>query len=262
MMLPLHDRHIVVTRPAGQASHLAEALRDFGAHPILFPVLTILDIENPKPLLDIALRLDEFQIAIFVSPNAVRKALNAILAHRAWPSLLPAATIGESSEAELRQHGIVNVLAPKGRFDSEALLELPALTDVAGKRIVIFRGDGGRELLGEALTARGAEVSYVACYRRGRPTQDAAVLLKHWEDGKLDALTVTSSEGLRNLYDMVGKLGQAWLRKTPLFVPHARIAEQAESLGLGLVRQTGPGDNGLIAGLIDYFKHHEQQASS
>jgi len=261
-MLPLHDRHIVVTRPAGQASHLAEALLDLGAHPILFPVLTILDIEPPKPLLDIALRLDDFQIAVFVSPNAVRKALNKILAHRSWPKSLLAATIGESSETALRRHGILNVLAPKGRFDSEALLELPELTEVTGKRIVIFRGDGGRELLGEVLTERGAEVSYVACYRRGRPTQDAAVLLKHWEDGKLDALTVTSSEGLRNLYDMVGKLGQAWLRKTPLFVPHARIAEQAESLGLALVRQTGPGDSGLVEGLIDYFKHHEQQSAS
>ena len=261
-MLPLHARHIVVTRPAGQASHLAEALRDLGAHPILFPVLTILDIENTKPLLDIALRLEEFQIAIFVSPNAVNKALNVILAHRAWPASLLAATIGESSEAELTQHGILNVLAPRGRFDSEALLELPELSEVQGNRIVIFRGDGGRELLGETLAERGADVSHVACYRRGRPTQDAAVLLKHWEDGKLDAFTVTSSEGLRNLYDMVGKLGQAWLRKTPLFVPHARIAAQAQALGLGLVHQTGSGDVGLIEGLIDYFEHHEQQSAS
>jgi uroporphyrinogen-III synthase len=256
---PLHGRHIVVTRPAGQAAHLATALVELGAHPILFPVLTILDLENPKPLLDIAFRLDEFEIAVFVSPNAVNKSLNTILAHRAWPAHLRAATVGESSERELARHGITRVLAPTGRFDSEALLELSELHDVEGKRIVIFRGDGGRELMGDTLAARGAEVTHVTCYRRGRPTHDGAMLLKHWEQRTLDALTVTSSEGLRNLYAMVGKLGQAWLRKTPLFVPHERIASQAGLFGLVDIHLTGPGDDGLLAGLIDYFRDHERQ---
>jgi len=122
--------------------------------------------------------------------------------------------------------------------------------------VVIFRGDGGRELLGDVLRERGAEVEQIASYRRGKPGNDGAVLLKHWEERTLDAITVTSSEGLRNLYEMVGKLGQAWLRKTPLFVPHARIGEQAGRLGLSRIHNTGPGDDGLIAGLIDYFAHH------
>jgi uroporphyrinogen-III synthase len=69
----------------------------------------------------------------------------------------------------------------------------------------------------------------------------------------LDALTVTSSEGLRNLYEMVGKLGQSWLKKTPTFVPHARIAEQARALGLTQVILTGPADAGLLAGLIEHL---------
>ena len=151
------------------------------------------------------------------------------------------------------RHGVANVLAPRGRFDSEALLELPELQDVAGKRIVIFRGEGGRELLGDELRRRGAEVVQVASYRRGKPDADAVVLLKHWENRTLDAITITSSEGLRNLFEMVGKLGQAWLRKTPLFVPHQRIAEQARMLGCSAIYSTDPGDDGLIAGLKDYF---------
>jgi uroporphyrinogen-III synthase len=69
----------------------------------------------------------------------------------------------------------------------------------------------------------------------------------------MDAITVTSSEGLRNLFAMVGPLGHAWLRKTPLFVPHARIAEQAQALGLAGVIATGPGDDGLVSGLINHF---------
>lgn len=254
--LPLAGKHIVVTRPAGQAAHLAEALLNLGAHPILFPLLTICDLDDLKPLYDIAVRLDDFDFAIFISPNAVDKSLEHVLRHRGWPLRVRAATVGESSAGALARHGIPNVLVPRGRFDSEALLELPELQDVAGRRIVIFRGDGGRELLGDVLKARGAEVVPVACYRRGKPGHDGALLLKHWEDRTLDAITVTSSEGVRNLYEIVGKLGQAWLRKTPVFVPHARIGAQAGQLGLGMIHQTDPGDDGLIAGLIGYFRQN------
>lgn len=249
----LAGRHIVVTRPAGQASHLAEALAALGAKPVLFPVLAIFDAEDGRPLLDIAARLDAFDWAAFVSPNAVEKALTPILARRAWPAHLRAMTVGKSSELALARFGIRDVVAPQERFDSEALLDLPELADMAGKKVVIFRGDGGRELLGETLTARGASVEYVTCYRRARPALDPAPLLALWSDGALDAVTVTSSEGMRNLFEMVGKLGQAWLRKTPVFVPHARIAEQAKAIGLQQVVLTGPGDAGLIDGLQRYF---------
>lgn len=251
---PLADRHILVTRPAGQAAHLATALVELGAKPVLFPVLAIFDVEDIKPLLDVAVRLDQFDWAAFVSPNAVEKALGCILAHRKWPAHLRAATIGKSSEMALAGFGVTDVTAPRERFDSEALVAMPDLQDMQGKKVVIFRGDGGRELLGDTLAARGASVEYVTCYRRGKPDLDPAPLYKLWTDGRLDAVTLTSSEGLRNLHEMVGKLGQAWLRKTPAFVPHARIAEEAAKLGLHEIILTGPGDDGLIAGLIEHFK--------
>ena len=204
---PLQGRHIVITRPAGQA----------------------------------------------VSPNAVEKALGNILAHRKWPAHLRAATIGRSSEQALAKLGIADVVSPQDRFDSEALVALPELQDMAGRKVLIFRGDGGRELLGDTLQERGATVEYVTCYRRDVPQADPAPLLKLWTDGKLDAVTVTSSEGLRNLHAMVGKIGQAWLRKTLTFVPHARIFEQARSLGMHELVLTGPGDDGLVKALSDKF---------
>lgn len=253
---PLQGRHVVVTRPAGQASHLAAALVALGAKPVLFPVLAIFDVEDKSALLDMAIRLDGFDWAAFVSPNAVDKALPVLLGHRPWPATLRAATIGRSSEEALARFGIRNVVAPRDRFDSEALLDLPEMQDMQGRRVVIFRGDGGRDLLAETLQARGATVEYVTCYRRGRPALDPAPLLKLWGDAQLDAVTATSSEGLRNLFDMVGKLGQAWLRKTPIFVPHARIAEQARQLGCLDVVLTAPADDGLIGGLTEYFAHH------
>lgn len=249
----LTGRHIVVTRPAGQATHLAEALFERGAHPLLFPVLAIDAVADPTPLLDAAIRLDQYDWAMFVSPNAVDKSLAVILAERDWPATVRVATVGRSSEQALQRHGIANVVAPTDRFDSEALLALPAFASVAGQRVIIFRGDGGRDLFGDTLKARGARVDYLTCYRRTRPTTDPAPLLKLWSEGKLDAMTLTSSEGLRNLWEMIGKLGQGWLRRTPTFVPHARIAEQAGALGLHNVVTTGPADAGLIAGLTDYF---------
>lgn len=252
----LAGRHVVVTRPAGQAAHFATALSEAGAIPVLYPVLEISDIEDPAPLLDAAIRLDSFDLAVFVSPNAIQKALAVILARRTWPARLRVATIGKSSERELARHGIVDVISPALRFDSEALLELPELMDMAGKRVIIFRGDGGRDVLGDTLRARGASIEYLSCYRRGRPRIDPAPLLKLWEQGRLDAVTLTSSEGLRNFHDMIGRLGQAWLKKTPAFVPHARIAEQAQALGLSRVIPTGPGDDGLMIGLVQYFASH------
>jgi uroporphyrinogen-III synthase len=257
---PLHGRHIVVTRPAGQAAHLASALVELGARPVLFPVLAIFDIEDTGPLRDTAIRLDKFDWAVFVSPNAVDKALSVVLEKRQWPARLRAATVGKSSEQALAGFGITDVVAPQQRFDSEALLEMPELQDMAGKQVVIFRGDGGRELLGDTLKERGAEVEYVTSYRRGKPALDPAPLLKLWNDGQLDAITVTSSEGLRNLIDMVGKLGQSWLKKTPVFVPHRRIADQAQNLGCQIVVLTGPADDGLIAGLLEHFREHARTA--
>jgi uroporphyrinogen-III synthase len=251
--LPLAGRHVVVTRPAGQMDHLAEALVNLGAKPVLFPVLAIADLADPTPVLNMAAHLDRYDLAVFVSPNAIQKALALILPRRPWPATLRVATIGKSSERELARHGITEVIAPVGRFDSEALLELPPLQDMAGKRVLIFRGDGGRELLADTLAARGAQVDILSCYRRTRPNHPPTALLDLWDDGHLDAITITSSEGLRNLFDIVGKLGQTYLKKTPLFVPHQRIAEQATALGCHEIIATGPGDDGLVAGLVGYF---------
>lgn len=255
---PFAGRHIVVTRPAAQAAALVAAIERSGGTAVLFPVLEIRDVEDKGPLLAAADRLEEFDLAVFVSPNAVDKALGAVAARRPWPPGLRAAAMGETSARELARYGVRDVLLPRGRSDSEALLahaELQA-ERVRGKRIVIFRGDAGRELLGETLAARGAQVEFVACYRRGRPQADARPLRELAARGDLSALTVTSSEGLRNLVDMAG--GAPWLLQVPLFLPHERIAEEARRLGFREVVRTGAGDEGLLAGLIAYFTSRAQ----
>lgn len=246
---PLAGCGIVVTRPAAQAMPLAEAIRAAGGHVILFPVIEILDTTDTQPLIKVIDRLETYNLAIFISPNAVERAMRQITARRTWPPGLRAAAIGKGGVKELQRLGINEVIAPTQSSDSEGLLALPQLQTVAGQRVVIFRGDDGRELLGDTLTARGAQVEYVECYRRARPRADAAPLLKAWAHHEVHAITVTSSEGLRNLFEMVGEPGLSWLRRTPVFAPHPRIAAAARELGCGHVIESAPGDTGLIEAL-------------
>ena len=249
----LRGRRIVVTRPAGQNEPLAELIRAEGGEPVVFPAIAILDPEDPQPLAGAADRLDRYDFAVFTSPNAVDKAMAGIRSRRTWPPGVQAATVGPGSAQALRRAGVSRVIAPTDRFDSEGLLERPELANVAGLRIVIFRGDGGRELLGDTLRDRGATVDCVECYRRARPRADAGPLLRAWDRGEIDAVTVTSSEGLRNLFDMLGEPGKKPLQQTPLFAPHARIAANARALGCECVVETAPGDAGIAAALAAFW---------
>jgi uroporphyrinogen-III synthase len=165
---------------------------------------------------------------------------------------LKLATVGQGSVRALRDYGVKNVIAPQDRFDSEALLALPELNQITGWHVVIFRGNGGRELLGDTLKARGAKVEYVTCYQRARPHQDATLLFA----ANPDAITVTSSEALGYLWDMLDNVTKKRLAAVPLFVPHARIAETANKQGWSEVMQTDEGDDGLISGLIAWAKTH------
>jgi uroporphyrinogen-III synthase len=249
----LAGRRVVLTRPAGQADHVAALISAAGGEPVLFPTLEILDIAKLQPLIELVARLDAFDLAIFISANAVNKALALVRPRRSWPPALRVATVGRGSERTLRRHGFEAVIVPTQGFDSEALLALPELNAVAGKRVVIFRGEGGRELLASTLAARGAAVEYAECYRRGRPDADAAPLIDLWRRRQLDAFTVTSVETLTNLGVMLGAGGAQCLQTTPLFAPHPRIAAAARALGVQTVVTTGPGDEGLISGLTGFF---------
>ena len=246
MKPPLSGLKIAVTRPRDQAVQLARSIEQVGGVPLLFPLLDIAAVQDSRELNEQISRLDQFNLAVFISPNAVRYGMAAIRSAGDLPSALRIATVGQGSAKALRELGIANIIAPAERFDSEGLLALPELQDVAGWRVLIFRGDGGRELLGDTLKARGATVEYAACYRRSKPQQDA----RAWLDAQPDAITVTSSEALGYLWEMLGDDARAALRDTPIFIPHARIAELAGQQGWQQVRLTASGDDGLLSALI------------
>lgn len=250
---PLAGRTVVVTRPQAQAAALLARIDAAGGRAVAFPTIAIEEAADLGPLIALLDRLETFDLAIFISPTAVDRALNLIRARRALPPGLVMAAIGKGSARELARFGVHDVVVPQGRFDSEGLLAQAPFADVAGRRIVIFRGEGGREHLGDTLIARGARVEYGECYRRVKPDADAQVLLRLWARAELDAIVVTSSEGLRNLYEMVGRLGQQWLRRTPVFVPHPRIAEAARELGMVDLTVTDPGDEAVVTAIEQRF---------
>ncbi|MDH4286763.1 MAG: uroporphyrinogen-III synthase [Gallionella sp.] len=237
---------ILVTRPRDQAAWLAQRIEQAGGTPLLFPLLEIAPAEDTKTLHEQVSRLAQFDLAIFISPNAVRYGIAAIRAAGTVSPLMKIATVGQGSAKALRELGITGAIAPTERFDSEGLLALPELQDVAGWRVMIFRGDGGRELLGDTLKARGASVEYAACYRRSKPQWDATAL----QNAAPDAITVTSSEALGYLWQMLDDARRASVRALPLFAPHPRIAELAHQQGWQQVRLTEAGDEGLLSALI------------
>lgn len=251
----LVGRSIVVTRPKAQAAPLAEGIAQAGGMPLFFPLLEISPAGDPAPLQQAVDGLAMYYMAIFISPNAVDYALPAILANGPWPLDLIPAAVGPGTVKALSNHGVTGCILPNiGRFDSEALLLLPELAadQVVGQRIVIFRGDGGRELLADTLRERGATVDCISCYQRSGPTDGCSTLMEAWRAGGLDALTVSSSEGLRYLVDLLDAEGRTFLQQTPVFVPHARIAENAFALGLKKIILTEAADAGILDGLRAY----------
>lgn len=242
--------YIAVTRPPEQATRLTAAITDEGGQVISFPLLDIKGLENLDDFHAAITPLSQFDWAVFISSNAVQHGM-PLLRQAGIPPQLKFAAIGPTTAASLQEFGIAEILTPLERFDSEALLALPALQQMQGQRVLIVRGVGGREVLADTLKQRGAEVVFGECYRRVNPQSNAHVLAQAYEEGKLQGIIVTSSEALRFLLDLAQ--GAAWLQATPLFVNHARIAEQAKAAGLTVYTSGVSGDTAMLDLLKSHF---------
>jgi uroporphyrinogen-III synthase len=245
---PLAGLGVLVTRPARQAGGFAERLGVLGATPVIFPAIAILPPADPAPLARMHEALETYDYAVFVSANAVEYGAPP---RERWPPRLVAFAPGPGTAEALAAAGIGNARIPAASFDSEGLLALPELSHVRGKRIVVLRGEGGRELLGDTLVARGATVDRVACYRRAKPQHGAKGLGEALCGGRIDAVTINSSEGLHNLWSLIDTATKDAWKRIPTFAPHPRIAAAARALGLAAF-ETAAGDAGLIAGLLEW----------
>lgn len=242
--------HIAVTRPPEQATKLTAAITAEGGQVISFPLLDIKGLENLNDFHAAVTPLSQFDWAMFISSNAAQHGM-PLLQQAGIPPHLKFAAIGPTTAASLKAFGIAEILTPSERFDSEALLALPALKQMQGQRVLIVRGVGGRKVLADTLKQRGAQVVFGECYRRVNPQNSAQVLVQAYDEGKLQGIVVTSSEALRFLLDLAQEA--AWLQATPLFVNHARIAEQAKAAGLTVYSSGVSGDTAMLDLLKSHF---------
>ncbi|SAL10033.1 fused uroporphyrinogen-III synthase HemD/membrane protein HemX [Caballeronia humi] len=256
---------IVVTRPIGQSAGLLALLDAAGFDTLEFPLIDIAPVDDDAPLraaLDELYGPNKYALVVFVSPNAVDYAFGKFGA--AWPAEVPVGVVGPGSVAALARQGVAapahRVISPAAdhaepRFDSEALyaaIEAQfGVNGLEGKRVLIVRGDGGREWLAERLTEAGAIVEKVAAYRRIVPEPS----MQKWErihallasaPDQSHAWLLTSSEGVRNLDELarehLSRDETAQLKRAPLVTPHPRIAEAARQAGFDRITVSGAGD--------------------
>lgn len=234
----MSDWRLLLTRPAQECAELAKTLAERGIYSSSLPLLAIEPLaETPEQRATI-LELDRYCAVIVVSKPAARLGLE--LLDRYWPQPLAAQpwfSVGAATAGILRDYGLT-AYCPAAADDSEALLGLPqlqqALAAALTPRVLILRGEGGRELLAERLRGQGVQVDYLPLYRRQLPSYPPAVLPERVRAQGLNGLVVSSGQGLAHLLQLAG---EDWprLARLPLFVPSPRVAELARAAGAEIV---------------------------
>jgi len=246
---------VLTTRPAAMQGALTSALDERGFKAIPLPLLEIIpeDLENPSTpgLQSKLLDLDLYQHVIVVSRNAARIAID--LLDQLWPQLpigVQWHAIGKGTAEELASYEI-HATTNEG-LDSEALLTQPAFTQPSGERVLIFKGVGGRTLLEETLTERGAKVETISLYQRQMPGYSDVELSECFKQAP-GAILISSGEALEHL----AKLADEWglFADTPIFVPSQRVADLGNELGFtDITVADGADDSAMIAALEQRFQ--------
>lgn len=238
---------VLITRPQPQADELAETIVAEGGRTIVCPTFSIEDPLDKDAFQRSAQQLDKADIIIFVSPNAVKKAMPFL--QNAWPKLpenLLITAVGKSTQKALKTYGLKSVLCPEKEFNSESLLSLPALNHVQNKMILIFQGETGRGLLENVLTTRGADVRLVICYRRVLTHQISPSTVFNWQKMGINCIVYTSAEGMLNLFTLIDENFHGWLKSLPSVVVSGRLAEIAKTIKIETIIQSQGADTASI----------------
>jgi uroporphyrinogen-III synthase len=250
---PLAGRTLWLTRPAQQAGALQAALEAQGARVFCLPLLEIVTVTPRRDELQRLKDLDRYDIVVYISSNAAKIGLERIFEW--WPQYpvgLVNVAVGTGTAAVLLEQGLA-VSYPTERMDSEGMLALPELADIQGKRALIVRGVGGREVLAEGLRARGCSVDYVELYERLTPRHPPDYLAHCLASLPPDAVIVSSGEAMANMKELFLAVGDEW-RELPLFVASKRLRAHALQLGFHQVHcLESASDAALITGLSAAF---------
>ena len=239
---------ILVTRPSPSGEQLVSRLRALGRVAYHAPLIDFAPGADLPRLASALQGLHADDLVFVLSQNAVNYADSVMgRAGFAWPAQAAYYAIGRSTALALHRITSLPVDYPHEREISETLLLLPALQKLAGKQALILRGNGGRELLGETLRERGANVSYYECYQRSPVHYDGAEQSAHWQRVGIDTLVVTSGEMLQQLYTLVPDYYRSlWLLRCRLVVVSERLATLARELGWSSIRVAENADNDAL----------------
>ena len=236
MTCRLQGQVILNTRPLHQQGELTRMLQSDGASVLSFPVIDIQPVSGDARLGRQLQRINDYDIMLFVSRNAVDAAFSLIDCTRLADHAV-FGVIGSATRAALAatltgsNRDIDDCLVASEPYNSEALLESQALQQVSGKRILILRGQQGRNLLGDELSRRGAVVEYAEVYRRVLPKDDSAVFNRLVADAFPSLVILTSTEGMHNLVQLVDAGAAKVLCRTPWLLISERMRESALKLG-------------------------------
>ncbi|WP_223490482.1 uroporphyrinogen-III synthase [Pseudomonas sp. A-RE-19] len=223
---------LLLTRPADESAALAGVLAEAGVFSSSLPLLDIEPIPASAKMREVIQNLNHYCAVIVVSKPAARIAVDLLNRHGLQPPVVKWFSVGAATAQILEDNGL-DVSFPVDGDDSEALLELPQLREAIVRpdaRVLIMRGEGGRELLAERLCELGASVEYLELYRRGLPQYPPATLPDRIEAERLNGLVVSSGQGFEHLRQLAGDTWPA-LARLPLFVPSPRVAEMARAAG-------------------------------
>lgn len=227
---------LLLTRPAEDCAALAQTLAAQGVVSHCMPLLAIEALDETLEQRSAFADLQRYCAVIVVSKPAARIGLQLLAQHGAPTPDLPWFSVGAATAAVLAEQGL-GVHFPDLGDDSEALLALPALQQAIAApapRVLILRGEGGREFLAESLRSQGVSVDYLPLYRRVLPQYAPGELSRQVRAERLNGLVVSSGQGFEHLLQLAGDDWSA-LARLPLFVPSPRVAEQARAAGAQIV---------------------------
>ncbi len=229
---------VLICRPERQARGLQSCLQELGAEVDLLPCLEVVPVVQSQLVKEQFVDLDRFQKVIFISQNAAKYGLDWI--DQYWPQLpegIDWYAIGGKTAAvlakQLTAFGIA-IRQPFNAADSEALLELASLQQVAGQKILIVRGEGGREYLPQVLTTRGAQISFAEVYTRICPEYQQETLQRKLVDMNPILFICLSAETCENLHAIAKTVGFDLSRKY-FIMPSKRAVNNCADLDLNNV---------------------------
>lgn len=225
-----------VTRPQAQAEKTAQKIQQLGMTPWIQPVMKICPLEQAHHMQAIQrcmASLNHYHGAIFISQNAVNFSADWVKkSWPQWPSHVQMFAIGAATANALKESfNVLTQCEPHHAMNSEALLQTPWMDSVAQRKILIFRGQGGRDHLKSVLETRGASVDYCELYCRTVNPNIESVLKRVSEERLCDRLLAYSGESAEYLAQVIGNTGWQSLLHCPLVVPGPRVAQVAKSLG-------------------------------